>query len=374
MAGRTVTKTKLRASGYRFILRRIERALLCGTVRPGCEPVRLPSALAVGCLLAIAVVTGCALLAFAQPRPDPAGASIVMGRRSGALYVRLGETLHPVLNLASARLIAATTADPLPVRESDLDRIRRGPLLGIPGAPQLLGEPLSDARWSVCDSAADSGPVTAVIVDSDRPAPAGQPVNPAQPVLVNSGAKTYLLQHGRRAVLRAEVSGPTPRQVSGWLLNAIPEAPLLGDTAAASAAPRSAAGSTLCVNWTRRTDGGAEITLSVGDGLGLPPGQRPVPLVRADGAGPALDAVYLPPGRSVYVRAAGVSESAGGERYLVTETGLRFPIGDDDAARSLGLVTAATPAPWPILAALPAGPQLSRQHALIAREADPDAP
>lgn len=358
--------TKLRASGHRFSLRRIERGLLCGTVRPVCEPAGFRSALAVGCLLAIAAVTGSALLAFVQLRPEPDGAPIVMGRRSGALYVRLDEILHPVLNLASARLIAASAADPLPVRESDLDRVRRGPLLGIPGAPQALGPTLSDARWSVCDTAGDTA--TAVIVATDGPA--GQPVNPEASLLVTSGAKTYLLHQGRRTVVRPAVNHPAPRRVSGWLLNAIPEVPpIVADTA-----PSVAADSTLCVTWTRRPDGGADITLSVGDGLPLPAGQTPVPLAQADGAGPALDAVYLPPGHSVYVRSAGVSGSAGGERYLVTETGVRFPVGDDDAARSLGLPDAAVPAPWPVLAALPAGAQLSRQHALVARDVVGGAP
>ena len=43
-----------------------------------------------------------------------------MAQESGALYVRVGDTWHPALNLASARLIAATAANPEPVHESDL--------------------------------------------------------------------------------------------------------------------------------------------------------------------------------------------------------------------------------------------------------------
>ena len=88
-------------------------------------------------------------------------------------------------------------------------------------------------------------------------------------------------------------------------------------------------------------------------------------LSQADGSGPALDAVYLPPGRSAYVR--GVAEPA--TRYLVTDTGVRFAIHDDDAAHDLGLPAAAVPAPWPVLAALPSGPELSRQNASVARDA-----
>ena len=96
----------------------------------------------------------------------------------------------------------------------------------------------------------------------------------------------------------------------------------------------------------------------------MPAGQAPVTLAQADGAGPALDAVYLPPGRSAYVRANGRV----GTRYLVTDTGVRFAIHDDDAAHDLGLPAAATAAPWPMLAALPSGPELSQANASVARD------
>ena len=85
-------------------------------------------------------------------------------------------------------------------------------------------------------------------------------------------------------------------------------------------------------------------------------------LSQADGRGPALDAVYLPPGRSAYVRAT----DRVGTRYLVTDTGVRFAIHDDDAAHDLGL-PAPVPA-WPMLATLPSGPELSRQNASVARD------
>jgi hypothetical protein len=76
-----------------------------------------------------------------------------------------------------------------------------------------------------------------------------------------------------------------------------------------------------------------------------------------------LDAVYVPPGRSAYVRASGGADT----RYLITDTGVRFAIHDEDAAHDLGL-TAAGPVPWALLAVLPAGPELSRRNASIARD------
>jgi hypothetical protein len=370
MAGQPTTP--LQVSGYRFVRRRVEGALLRGDVRP--VHARGQS-LVVGCLLAAVAVAGCALLAFVAPQPSLGNAPIVMGRQSGALYVRVGDVLHPVLNLASARLIAATDAHPQPVRESDLGRAKRGPLLGIPGAPQVVGTALSDAEttWAVCDTAGDTAPTTTVIVTLGLPA-SGTHVEQQQPLLVTSGAgaTTYLLHRGRRSVvdladpsMAGAPAGLVPQRVSELLLNAIPEAP--PEFADAVAAP-PASPSTLCVNWARLHDGRADITLSAGDGLPLPAGEAPAALAQADGEGPALDAVYLPPGRSAYVRSTGVAAQEGGARYLIADTGVRFGVGDDAAARSLGLPATPAPAPWPVLAGLPAGPQLSRQNALVARD------
>lgn len=303
-------------------------------------------------------MAGFAVLAFARPAPDPGGAPVVMGRQTGALYVRMGETLHPVFNLASARLIAGGGADPLPVREADIARAARGPLLGIPGAPQLVGPALTGpVSWSVCDT---QGLDTTVVVGD---APAADPVQAA--VLVNSGAGTpaYLLRRGRRGLTNP--AGLTPRRVSDLLLNAIPEGPPAAEDPELIVASAESA-STLCVTWERLADGRADVRVLIGSG---PPGCAPVRLGQADGAGPALDAVCLPAGRSVYAQPTGLSGQPDGVRYLITDTGVRFALPDDDAADSLGLPTDPTPAPWPVLAGLPAGPDLSRQQALIAWDA-----
>src|SRR6478672_13271821 len=147
--------TRLHLSGHRFLLRRLECALLDRDIRGVNEPIRTPmQSLMAGSVLAIIVVAGCVVLAVVRPQLAVTDAPIVMGKQSGALYVRIGETLHPVLNLASARLIVRTDADPQPIPESELGRSKRGPLLGIPSAPQFLGMPLAEdeLRWAVCDS------------------------------------------------------------------------------------------------------------------------------------------------------------------------------------------------------------------------------
>ncbi|HTQ19211.1 type VII secretion protein EccB [Mycobacterium sp.] len=452
--------TRLHVSGHRFLLRRVECALLRRDIRAVDEPLRMRTAsLAVGCALASVVVAGCAFLALLRPQPALDRAQIVMGQESGALYVRVGDTWHPVLNLASARLIAATDTNPQPVRESELAHTKRGALLGIPGAPQLLGQPLSAAEsaWTICDT--DRGTTTTVVVG---PATGSSlhGLAPEQAILVapGSGSPAYLLYDGRRAVVdladsavvRAlRLEGRVPVTVSQSLLNTVPEAPpitaprirgaggrgpgelagfpvgsvlritrgdgddyyvvlvtgvqRIGQVAAdlqrfsdshgtanvISVAPdaiRSAAvvdalpvttfpdrapasvdgGDTFCVTWAP-----GHIGFLTGSGLPVPGGRAPVRLSQADGAGPALDAVYLQPGRSAYVRAASLSGPgvrSAGTRYLITDTGVRFAIHDDEAAHDLGLPAVAVPAPWALVSALPSGPELSRQSASIARD------
>ncbi|BBZ37617.1 ESX-4 secretion system ATPase EccB4 [Mycobacterium conspicuum] len=418
------------------------------------EPLRAHSAAWVlGVVLAGLALAGCALAGLLRPQPALDRAQIVMGRDSGALYVRVGDIWHPVLNLASARLIAATDADPQPVPESELGRTKRGPLLGISGAPQTIGRPLTgdEAAWTICDTQGD--PATTIVIG--RPDESSvRRLAPERGMLVAAGpgSPTYLLYNGHRAVVdladaavvRAlRLEGRVPRNVSRALLNAIPEAPAItaprirGAGGAARGLPGFPVGSVLrisrgdgdeyyavltdgvqrigqvatdllrfsdsqraanviavapdviraapisttlpvstfpdrapaaadardtsyCATWA--SDGTGGVAFLTGTGLPVPVGRLPVTLAQADGAGPALDAVYLPPGRSAYVAAKG------GARYLVTDVGVRFAIHDDEAAHSLGLPAVPLPAPWAVLAALPSGPELSRATASVARD------
>lgn len=455
--------TWLYVSGYRFLLRRIESALLRRDRAE--ESIRLPGrSLMGGSVLATIVAVGCAVLAVLRPQPALGNAPIVLSQPSGALYVRIGEALHPVLNLASARLIASSASNPQPIDESQLRHTKRGALLGIPGAPQSLPEPLSgdDTRWAICDGNGGSTPTTVVVGPADGPT--SQRLASDQAVLVtpDAGASTYLLYSGRRALVdladpavagALHVESRRPRPVSRALLTAIPESPpiiappirgaggqgpaalsgfpvgsvlrttradgdqfyvVLGggvqpvgqftadllrltdshgartiiavapDLIRASttvtelpvstfpdrvAALPVAGGHTLCARWAQTPSGGADIELMTG-GLPVAAGQTPVTLSQADGNGPAVDAVYLPPGRIGYVRATGLSGeiARAGTRYVVTDTGVRFAVPDDAAAHDLGLPQTAVPAPWPVLAALPSGPELSRANALLARD------
>lgn len=450
--------TRLHVSGYRFLLRRLECALLHGDMTMVNEPLRTRmAALACGCVLSVVAIAAAGLMALLRPDVDLGQATIAMGRETGALYVRLGDTWHPVLNLTSARLITGADAKPRPVHESVFRHTKRGPMLGIPGAPHLLGPPLSGAEsiWTTCDSAGKTTVVVGPLGGGSRRLVADEGVL----VAAGSDLPAQLLYRGRRAVVdladvavqRAlRLEGRVVHVVAPTLLNSIPEAPAIVAPRIDGAGSRSAAlpafqvGSVLritraegdefyvvlsggvqrigrvvadllrfrdsqagatvvavapdviraapvvqvlpvstfpdrppelvddvsvCVSWAG-SSGPAETVFSTGRGLPLPEGQLPVRLAQADGPGPALDEVYLAPGRSAYATSRGISGDGrrASTRYLVTDTGVRFAIGDDDAPHDLGLPTSASPAPWPVLAALPSGPELSRVKALVARD------
>jgi type VII secretion protein EccB len=131
----------------------------------------------------------------------------------------------------------------------------------------------------------------------------------------------------------------------------------------------------LCAQWrSAGPGGGANTGLLVGDSLPLD-GRSPVNLAQADGDGPDVDSVYIPFGRSAYVRATDAAADGGtGALYVITDSGVVFGVHDEDAARRLGLSAAPVPGPWPVVARLPRGPELSVQAASVVRDSVGAAP
>jgi type VII secretion protein EccB len=456
--------TRQQIGAQRFLTRRLAHALVRRDVAMHDDPLRAQSlSLVVGCLLAAIAIAACAVLAPVRPRGVPASAPIVMAGESGALYVRIDDTLHPVLNLASARLIARSAASPVAASEAAIARAKRGPMMGIPGAPATIGAPVRGSAWTVCD-----GDRTVVAV-GDQPL---DRFDASRPVLVTprgeSAATTYLLYDGHRAevdlrstaVVRAlRLGGVAPVRVSRTLLDVVPEAPALavpriagagevgpaalggvpigtvvrvqraelsehyvvlrdgmqsiGEVAAdlirfaydryakpvAAVAPAAIAalpivtglsvttfpqhartpvgradGRAVCAQWRPRGS-----TSSSSNTVVLNGGSRSEDLLdagvlaQADGEGPNVDAVVISGGASAYVRSARISGDDGttGARFMVSDAGVLFGVHDYDAAKFLGLGPSPDAAPWPVLAHLPRGPELSTDAASIARDGIP---
>ena len=462
------TTTPLQVSAQRFLTRRMIHALVRRDVAMQDDPLRAQSlSLVAGGVLGAIAIAACAVLALIRPQGVPESAPIVLARDSGALYVRVGDTLHPVLNLASARLIARSASNPVAANETSIAQAKRGPLVGIPGAPASIGRPVAPRDWMVCD--AERTIVTVGNAAPDR-------FDASRAVLVTprgeGAAITYLLYDGHRArvdlrdtaVVRAlRLDAVVPRTVSRTLLDLVPEVPeitapridgagAVGPTALGGARVGAvvrvlradAAGDENAEHYVVLADGVQSVgevaadlvrftydrnvgpvrtvspvaiaatpvvttlklntlptrarpPLGLDDGLAVcaawhhggstnasntvvlttDSGQIDEPagvmLAQADGPGPNVDAVDLPVGTSGHVRSARIvgDDGATGAQFLVAESGVVFGVHDDDAAKALGLGNAPGVAPWPILAHLPRGPELSIDAASVGRDGFP---
>lgn len=159
-------------NAYTFAKRRLLAAFLqpspSGTEEGAPKPLRtvVPSLVAGALTLAVFGAWGM----FQPTAPsgwDEPGARVIVGKQSTTRYVVLktdGDTrLHPVLNLASARLLMKDgTYEVVQVGDDVLDsgEIPRGPILGIPYAPDRLPAPEEAGRakrWAVCEQPGGKG-------------------------------------------------------------------------------------------------------------------------------------------------------------------------------------------------------------------------
>lgn len=235
--------TRHQVTGWRFVMRRIASGVALHDTRMLVDPLRTQSrAVLVGALVLVTGIVGCFLFSLIRPSGSAGNDAILADRDTAALYVRLGDQLHPVLNLASARLITGRPDNPALVKGSELDQFPRGNMLGIPGAPErMVTNQTRDAYWTLCDAA--TGPYAGVTVVAGPPATDGEratdlPAN--QAVLAENGGRTWLLWDGRRSAvdpadravvdglgIGAEMAGRAPQPIADGLFNAIPEGPAL---------------------------------------------------------------------------------------------------------------------------------------------------
>ncbi|MFQ6331543.1 type VII secretion protein EccB [Nocardia sp. CWNU-33] len=150
---RVVTKHQI--SGWRFLLRRIEHALVRRDASMVDDPQRGRStALAIGIAIVCVAIAGSAVMAFFKPAKKIGDSKILSEKDTGALFVRVGNRLYPALNLTSARLIIGAPDKPVPVTRDELAKYPRGPWVGIPGAPgSIVDADERDSSWTVCDTA-----------------------------------------------------------------------------------------------------------------------------------------------------------------------------------------------------------------------------
>lgn len=131
--------TPSQVSGHRFLVRRIEHALVRADSRMLHDPLRTRSrALFIGCTLVVLLAAGTAILSLARPQGGSSrGEQLVVVAGTQSLHVRINDRLHPVANLASARLILGSPAEPKRVRASALDDEEISFAVGIEAAPPV---------------------------------------------------------------------------------------------------------------------------------------------------------------------------------------------------------------------------------------------
>ncbi|MQY22477.1 type VII secretion protein EccB [Nocardia macrotermitis] len=272
--------TRAQVNGYRFLLQRFDHALVRRDVRMLHDPMRIQyRSFVTGLVLAILVTGGCAILAFLHPQGQVGQAKIISEPGSSALYVLVDNTLHPVLNLASARLITGTNETPASVPEKKLAGLARGPLLGIPGVPAALPGPADHQRsdWTLCDDIS-TGVKTTVLSGPPRLGPAIREGS-GDALLVVNGTATYLLYDGKHARVDMNdtaitttlgLRGLRPRPISDGLLNATVTVPDLDTpTIARAGTPSDVRGAKVPVGAVIRVDNINNTTLYavLADGL-----------------------------------------------------------------------------------------------------------
>jgi type VII secretion protein EccB len=438
---------------YQFLRRRLVSALVAADANHPVSPSRrlvLGVAIGVGAALLVTGVYG--VLGVLNPTGDAdwrQGGQVIVEQETGARFV-LGQDklLHPVLNFASARLLAGGNGDKtVTVPAATLASVSRGPAYGIPGAPdslptadRLLGGTFTSCTSTSTDRPTGVEPVSTVILGSlngGTPEPAGQGLL----VQAHSGGR-YLITAGRRYTLpdAASITAlgfdglPFVPVADAWL-DTVPAGQSLGlvkvddsgaagptvggnstragqvlqadnggfylvrkdsvqavtqteaklvagnpantgtrmiqvSTADVNTAPRARqstvdessggypakvpqvvatvpAAITLCAN-------GAKVTVS--KDVPLPADAHPLTVARTDARGGQN--VYVPPGSGALVK------DRSNAVYLVTDTGSRYPVADDESVKALGYGGVTAPAvDTSLLALLPKGPALDRSAA-----------
>lgn len=183
-------------------------ALTRWRVRMEIEPGRRQILAVVASVSAAGILClGALMWSLFNPSGQMNDSPIIADRDTGALYVRVGDTLYPALNLASARLIAGRPDNPHKVKASQISSAPHGAMVGIPGAPSFI-HPTSPATssWLVCDTVATTSgvgapqPLTVTVIDGTPDLSAHRRVvNGSDAVVLRYGEDAWVVRDARRS-------------------------------------------------------------------------------------------------------------------------------------------------------------------------------
>ncbi|MGB8390163.1 type VII secretion protein EccB [Mycobacterium sp.] len=233
--------TKVQVSGWRFVSRRLEHAIVRRDTRMFDDPLQFYSrSVALGVVLSMLIVVGALAIAFFKPQGKLGNGNLFVDRSTNQLYLLVSGRLHPVYNLTSARLVLGNPAKPKAVQSAELSRLPKGQAIGIPGAPYAT--PVSSdpsSVWTLCDTVtkAESASPTLQTAVLAMPALIDSTINPILPneaLLVSYQGKDWIVTaKGRHATDLADrplawaVGIPVtakPSPISEAMFNALPDA------------------------------------------------------------------------------------------------------------------------------------------------------
>ncbi|WP_102144061.1 type VII secretion protein EccB [Mycobacterium hubeiense] len=235
--------TKVQVSGWRFLLRRVEHAIVRRDTRMFDDPLQFYSrAVSAGIVIAVLICLGAALLAYFKPLGKRGGDTLLVDRSTNQLFVVMpgsGE-LRPVYNLTSARLVLGNPSTPVEVKSEELNRMPKGQPIGIPGAPYATPVAgVAESMWTLCDTVPKPDSAvptveTSVIVRRLAMDSSVGPLTPDEGMLVSYKGDNWLItESGRHAIDLADravtsavgipvTAKATP--ISEGLFNALPNA------------------------------------------------------------------------------------------------------------------------------------------------------
>ncbi len=221
---------------HKFMLGRLTSAMLRVDPDAAESPLqRTYRGSVIGVLVAALACVGLLVFGLVSPGGNKSwkvDGALVVSDSSGARFLYVGGKLLPVLNFASAKLVAGNQLAVKHVSEASLKEVPRGEPLGIIGAPDALPV-LADDPWEVCTAVdRDQAGPTALRVGGVSANPLG---DDAAVVAVTPDGATFLLWKGKRHRVAADrgaldaVDGVLqPVKVPTALLDALPAGPDFG--------------------------------------------------------------------------------------------------------------------------------------------------
>jgi type VII secretion protein EccB len=239
MAGFRLT-TKVQVSGWRFLLRRLEHAIVRRDTRMFDDPLSFYGrSAALGVVISVLILMGALAIAYFKPQGKLGSGDLFVDRSTNELYLTVSGQLHPVYNLTSARLVLGKPAEPTAVKSTELNKLPKGQSVGIPGAPYATPVTSDSASvWALCDTVTKADTINPTLQTAVISMPlvidaAVNPLLPSETLLATFQGKDWIITaKGRHATdltnhsLTSALGIPLtakPTPISAAMFNAIPD-------------------------------------------------------------------------------------------------------------------------------------------------------